>query len=93
MIIFYQWTLIVDYLLELLKGTDFEEEITTICNIFDQQTKAGFGNAVQPQFIRFSSRSRDTNEALGIKGGQMKIEGCVLNSLYLQGACIEDLTI
>ncbi|KAE9397380.1 hypothetical protein BT96DRAFT_995850 [Gymnopus androsaceus JB14] len=69
-----------EYFNERLRGTDFEADIPIICEKFNDKTKIGFANPIQPHFIRFSSRGED--KRLDITGGQLKIAGAVIADFF-----------
>ena len=50
-----------------------------ICDKFNDKTKLGFANPIQPHFIRFSSRGED--KRLDITGGQLKLAGYVFTTI------------
>ncbi|KAF9068279.1 hypothetical protein BDP27DRAFT_1224514 [Rhodocollybia butyracea] len=62
------------YVQDKLKGTPFNDDVSAIRDIFDRTTKLQFRNSNEPSFIRFGRRS-DTDLALDIRSGQMKIQG------------------
>lgn len=59
-----------------LSGTRFVDDIQHISEVFDVTTKLGFRDRASPYHIRFGG-TRDTERAVDIRSGQMKLSGCV----------------
>ncbi|KAG6918259.1 hypothetical protein DXG01_015633 [Tephrocybe rancida] len=57
-----------------LRGSKFMEDLDTITEHFDKNSKATFRNTDEPRFIKFGG-ARDRDLKLGIRGGQLKLEG------------------
>ena len=66
----------MSFIVELLRGTKYEDDTDYITNCFDKSAKLTFRNANEPQFVKFG-RANDTNSALGIRAGQLKLLGYV----------------
>ncbi|KAF9068301.1 hypothetical protein BDP27DRAFT_1448499 [Rhodocollybia butyracea] len=67
---------------EKLTGTQFEPDIPSLCEFFDQTTKTSFASPNDSQWIRFSNRKQDTNEILNIKAGRLKIPGSTVEAFF-----------
>jgi hypothetical protein len=68
------------------------DDIDLITEHFDKSTKLAFKDAKQDAFIRFGT-SRDTDVSVGIKCGQLKLQGSVLflrQSLHERGCHSSD---
>ncbi|KAF9026682.1 hypothetical protein BDP27DRAFT_1437443 [Rhodocollybia butyracea] len=63
-----------DYVQDKLKGTRFYGDISAITDSFDCTSKLQFRNSKEACFIKFGGRN-DTDLALDIRSGQMKISG------------------
>jgi hypothetical protein len=59
---------------ELLQNTRFQEDIPFMVEKFDKSTKLAFRDPTDPQYIKFG-RARDKDASLGIRAGQLKLEG------------------
>ncbi|KAG6889537.1 hypothetical protein C0992_004796 [Termitomyces sp. T32_za158] len=58
----------------LLRGTRFTDDVDDITRCFDKTTKLTFRDNKVPQFIKFGT-SRDKDPSLGIRSGQLKMQG------------------
>ncbi|PBK65408.1 hypothetical protein ARMSODRAFT_940355 [Armillaria solidipes] len=62
------------YLQDFLANSRFVEEVDVISGCFDRTTKLRFRNADEPAYIKFGGM-RDRDPDLGIRSGQLKLEG------------------
>ncbi|EAU91818.1 hypothetical protein CC1G_04585 [Coprinopsis cinerea okayama7 len=62
------------YLDNLLKESEYHEDLDHIVRCFDKTTKVRFSDDQQPQYIKFGS-TRDNDLNCGIRFGQLKLEG------------------
>ncbi|KAF9068288.1 hypothetical protein BDP27DRAFT_1421991 [Rhodocollybia butyracea] len=62
------------YVQDKLRGTRFYGDVSAITDSFDRTSKLQFRNSKEACFIKFGGRS-DTDLALDIRSGQMKIPG------------------
>ncbi|EAU91820.1 hypothetical protein CC1G_04587 [Coprinopsis cinerea okayama7 len=69
-----------EYMKQHLNGTRFEADIPVIVKRFDTRTKHTFRSDSEMQFIQFGS-PRETDLALDIRRGQMKLKGQVFASV------------
>ncbi|KAG5633528.1 hypothetical protein DXG03_007235, partial [Asterophora parasitica] len=58
----------------LLNDSKFAEDVDHITNCFDKTTKLRFRNSSEPQYVKFGG-ARDKNLALGIRSGQLRLDG------------------
>jgi hypothetical protein len=59
---------------ELFQDTRFREDIPFMVEKFDKTTKLAFRDPTDPQYIKFG-RPSDKDASLGIRAGQLKLEG------------------
>ena len=71
---------------ELLKDSDFIEDLEHIVRCFDRTTKIRFSDDKQPQFIKFGS-TRDNDADVGIRFGQLKLTGYAVNAKSMLKTC------
>ncbi|RXW20477.1 hypothetical protein EST38_g5375 [Candolleomyces aberdarensis] len=62
------------FLQDLLKDSDYIEDLDHIVRCFDKTTKIRFSDDKQTQYIKFGS-TRDKDEEVGIRFGQLKLNG------------------
>jgi hypothetical protein len=62
---------------ERLAESIFNEDLDHIVQCFDKATKLRFRNMEESQYIKFGS-TRDNDEAVGIRFGQLKLKGWVM---------------
>ncbi|KAK0471595.1 hypothetical protein IW261DRAFT_1511460 [Armillaria novae-zelandiae] len=62
------------HLHDLLANSRFLQEVDVISECFDRTTKLRFRNADEPAYIKFGGM-RDRDADLGIRSGQLKLEG------------------
>ncbi|KAJ2913608.1 hypothetical protein MD484_g6805, partial [Candolleomyces efflorescens] len=62
------------FLQDLLKDSDYSEDLDHIVRCFDKTTKIRFSDDKQTQYIKFGS-TRDKDEEVGIRFGQLKLNG------------------
>ncbi|KAJ3575399.1 hypothetical protein NP233_g1121 [Leucocoprinus birnbaumii] len=74
-------TLTLTQPLEFLKDTRFQEDIPFIVDKVDKTTKPAFRGPKDPQYIKFGN-ARDRDPALGIRGGQLKLDGSILAQFF-----------
>ncbi len=61
-------------LLDFLQDSRFAQEVDLISECFDKTTKLRFRIDDEPAYIKFGTM-RDRDPALGIRSGQLKLEG------------------
>ncbi len=59
---------------DFLANSRFVQEVDVISECFDRTTKLRFRNADEPAYIKFGGM-RDRDPDLGIRSGQLKLEG------------------
>jgi len=64
---------------DLLVASSFTEDLDHICDCFDKTTKTRFGNALEPQYVKFGSKG-DNDSSCGIRFGRLKLAGWVSTS-------------
>ncbi|KAF9442562.1 hypothetical protein P691DRAFT_810428 [Macrolepiota fuliginosa MF-IS2] len=69
------------YLDELLLGSRFYDEAAFMADKFDKTTKLAFRDPNDPQYIRFGN-ARDREPNLGIRAGQLKLDGNVIADFF-----------
>ncbi|KAH6897924.1 hypothetical protein BKA70DRAFT_745447 [Coprinopsis sp. MPI-PUGE-AT-0042] len=62
------------FLEDLLKDSEFYDDLDNIVRCFDKTTKLRFRSTRDPQFIKFGS-TRDNDPETGIRYGQLKLSG------------------
>ncbi|KAG6901746.1 hypothetical protein C0995_008311 [Termitomyces sp. Mi166 len=62
------------FLDDLLQDSKFAEDVDHITRCFDKTTKLRFRSIEEPYFIKFGT-SRDKDFSLGIRSGQLKLQG------------------
>ncbi|GLB37967.1 putative ATP binding [Lyophyllum shimeji] len=62
------------FLSNLLKDSQFYDDVDYIARCFDKTTKLRFRNSGESQFIKFGS-ARDKDPGLGIRSGQLRLKG------------------
>ncbi|KAF9526168.1 hypothetical protein CPB83DRAFT_795114 [Crepidotus variabilis] len=70
-----------NFLTQTLAESEFLDDLENIVSCFDQTTKLRFSDDKSPQYIRFGSR-KDNDANVGIRFGQMKLEGSDLADLF-----------
>ncbi|KJA20622.1 hypothetical protein HYPSUDRAFT_88584 [Hypholoma sublateritium FD-334 SS-4] len=62
------------YFVGLLEGTDFEDDVDNLVEVFDKTTKIRFKTDQDPQYLKFGSM-RDNDTACNITAGQLRLDG------------------
>jgi hypothetical protein len=66
---------------EILQGSTYLDDAPDIARRFDKTTKLRFRDPEEPQYIKFGSL-KDKDPRVGIRSGQIRLNGCVLMDLY-----------
>ncbi|KAF8868964.1 hypothetical protein BD779DRAFT_1582049, partial [Infundibulicybe gibba] len=70
-----------EFLRDLLEGSRFSDDVSYIAERFDKSTKLRFRDARDPAFIKFGN-SRDHDAELGIRSGQLRLNGSDVASFF-----------
>ncbi|EAU91962.2 hypothetical protein CC1G_11148 [Coprinopsis cinerea okayama7 len=70
-----------EYLREFLKNSRYKDDVETIGQRFDQNTKPIFRSGQKFYYIPFTSAS-ESNPSLNIRAGQLKLEGSVVAGFF-----------
>lgn len=62
----------------MLEGSDFEDDVENLAEVFDRSSKIRFKTDQDPQYLKFGS-ARDNDAACNIKFGQLRLKGQVIS--------------